>query len=240
MKLKFKALLAVAALPAAVLFGVAASANAADSILYRNDAVLGTDYLGQAVNSGAYAVTNASGDLSGFDLSKYDIVVYANQNLPVPGGDLAQLNAYVASGGRVIFDDYNMDDGFSGDASFTGGTNQTSLKLSMFNQGVASPLTLTNPGWSTFSTSLDALSGGVLGGVFGDGSGAIVVGDGGRTIVNGFMSDTVASEQLYLNELGSLSVGAVPEPATWAMLMLGVAAIGCAARRRRDGAPAAA
>lgn len=34
--------------------------------------------------------------------------------------------------------------------------------------------------------------------------------------------------------------GAVPEPATWAMLILGVAMIGFAVRRRSEGAPLAA
>jgi hypothetical protein len=72
----------------------------------------------------------------------------------------------------------------------------------------------------------------ILGGTFGDGSGAIVVGNGGRTIVNGFLSDTVASEQLYANELGSLS-GAVPEPSAWALLLAGFFGLGAMARAGR-------
>jgi hypothetical protein len=39
---------------------------------------------------------------------------------------------------------------------------------------------------------------------------------------------------------GQLTVSGVPEPATWAMLTLGLAMIGCAARRRRRGLTLAA
>ena len=41
---------------------VAGSSNAA-SLLYRNDKVLGTDYLGAAITASAFAVSSTSGSL---------------------------------------------------------------------------------------------------------------------------------------------------------------------------------
>jgi len=79
-----------------------AGAAQATTILYRNDDTIGTDYLGLAVNGGGYTVTSTTGSTSGFTLSKFDIVVYANQNQSVTGGDIAQLDAYIAAGGHVI------------------------------------------------------------------------------------------------------------------------------------------
>jgi hypothetical protein len=38
----------------------------------------------------------------------------------------------------------------------------------------------------------------------------------------------------------TMNIGGVPEPATWAMLILGVAMVGLTARRRRKAAPLAA
>jgi len=115
----------------------------------------------------------------------------------------------------------------------TGGINQTSLTLSLFNSGIVSPLAVTNTGWGTFSTSMSVLAGGTVGGTFGDGSDAIIVGNGSRTIVNGFLSDTVASQLLYANELKSFS-GKVPEPATIALFSAGVAAFGAMRRKKKS------
>jgi PEP-CTERM motif len=226
-------------LATAALASLSASVDAAESILYRNDLSLGTDYLGEAVNSGLYTVTSTTGSISGYDLSNYNIVVYANQDEPIPSGDLSQLDAYIAAGGHVIFDDWTQSNGFNGDQNFTGEINQTSLTLTMFDSGIVSPLAITNPGWGIFSTSMTALAGGVVGGTFGDGSDAIIVGNDGRTIVNGFLSDTVASEQLYLNELSSFGA-VVPEPSTWAMMLAGFAGLGFVGYRasRRSAATA--
>jgi hypothetical protein len=230
-----KGLILKSLLAAAAVASLPASAHATESILYRNDDSIGFDYLGEAVNSGAYSVTSTTGSISGYNLSAYNVVVYANQDEAIPSGDLAQLNAYIAAGGHVIFDDWTLSSSFNGDESFTRETNQTSFTLTMFNSGITSPLAVTNTGWSTFSTSLAALPGGVVGGTFGDGTGAIIVGNDGRTIVNGFLSDTVASEQLYLNELSSFGT-VVPESSTWVMMLAGFAGlafVGYRGSRRR-------
>ena len=224
-------------LASAAAFGAIAATGAnAASLLYRVDALIDTDYLGAAVYGSGFSVTSTGGDLSGFSLSDYDIVVYANQGNWVPGGDLDALNAYVAAGGKVIFDDWTGSNGFNGGQVFTGGTNQNSVTLSQFYDGVPIPMTLHNPGWGIYSTSMLAGSGGVVAATFGDDSAAIVVGNGGRTIVNGFLSDTAWSQELYANELASLaalSPSPTPEPASWAMMLGGFGMIGGALRSRK-------
>jgi hypothetical protein len=214
----------------------AAPASAA-SILYRVDDVLSTDYMAQALSSSGHTIVTIGSDLSTQTLSAFDLVVYANQNSSVPGGDTGLLNSYITGGGRVIFTDWTRSAGTlpSLDSSFQGGVNQTSLNLGAeLSTGIVSPLTVANPGWGVFSTSLDALAGGTLGATFGDGTGAIVIGNGNRTIHNGFLTDTVASAQLYTNQinfvLGSGTAAAVPEPATWAMMLIGFGFVGGAMR----------
>jgi PEP-CTERM motif len=54
---------------------------------------------------------------------------------------------------------------------------------------------------------------------------------GGETTTN-FHSPVAASFQLRVNELKLASAGAVPEPATWTMMILGFGGIGSAMRRR--------
>ncbi len=224
-----KILLAGAALAATVAMASAADAS---SLLYRNDKTLGADYLGAAIAASTYTVTSTASSLSGFTLGDYDVVVYANQNSSIPSGDLAALDAFIAAGGKVIYNDWTRSSGFDGQATYTGNNNQTSLSLtSLFSSGIASPLSVTNTGWGIFSMGL-ASAGGTVAGSFGNGDAAIVVGHGGKTIVNGFLSDTVASQQLYANELASFTAG-VPEPATWAMMIAGFGLVGATLRDGR-------
>ncbi|MBL8587791.1 MAG: PEPxxWA-CTERM sorting domain-containing protein [Methylobacteriaceae bacterium] len=142
------------------------------------------------------------------------------------------LVAGVSGGGRLIYTDWRQA-GLDG-AVFTGGVNETSLTLGLlFGAGIVSPLAVTNPGWGTFSMGLAAGPGAIVAATFGNGQGAIVVGSSGRTIVNGFLSDTVASQQLYANEINYMLSSGVPEPSTWAMMLIGFAGLGLAARKRR-------
>lgn len=224
------------ALMAAVAVTLAATAittsASATSLLYRNDFSVGTDYLGAAIAASGFTVTSTSGNLSGYTLGDYDVVVYANQNSGVPGGDIASLNTYVSGGGRVIFDDWTRSGSFNGGEVFTGNNNLHTLTVGpQFNFMIGGPLSLSNPGWGIFSTGL-GVAGGVVAGTFENGDAAIVVGNGGRTIVNGFLNDTVASQQLYTNELFGLG-GAVPEPATWAMMLVGFGGLGAVLRSNR-------
>jgi hypothetical protein len=230
MKTLFRAVLTACALAIGSTAGVG-SANA-DTLLYRNDFVLGTDYLGAAITASSYITTTTTGDLSSFTLSNYDVVVYANQNQSLPGGDLAALNAYIVGGGKVIFTDWTQNPGFLGGQVYTGNVNQTSIITvnAPFDAGITTPLAVTNPGWGVFSMGL---SGAVVAATFANGDAAILVGNGGRTIVNGFLSDTVASQQLYTNELNSFAAdAAVPVPAALPLFATGLGIVAFFARRR--------
>lgn len=212
----------------AIAFSCATSVASASSLLYRNDYSIGIDYLGQALSTSSFSVVSTAGDLSSFNLSDYSVVVYANQANGVPSGDLARLDAYVAAGGAVIYNDWTGQS--FGGASATGAVNQTTLTLgSQFSSGITGPLAVVNTGWGVFSRGL---AGATSAGTFGNGDIAIAVGNGGRTIYNGFLSDTVASTKLYTNELYSLAP--VPEPETYAMLLAGLGLIGTLSRRRRE------
>lgn len=224
MKIGIK-LLTIAVAIVANFFATTASAS---SLLYRNDYVVGTDYLGQAISNSSFSVTATQDSLSTFNLNDYSVVVYANQNFGVPTGDIDKLNAYIAAGGSVIFNDWTGN--AFGEASATGSANLTTLTLgSQFSGGISGPLSLSNPGWGTFSVGL---TGGIAAATFENGDIAIAIGNGGRTIYNGFLSDTVESEKLYSNQLASL-VTAVPEPETYALMLTGLGVIGAVARRRK-------
>jgi hypothetical protein len=215
---------------AATLLGTAADAA---SVLYSRDFLLGTDYMAAALATGGYTVTSTNGDLSSFALGDYDIIVYAAQGNEAPADDVAALDAHIAGGGRVIFTTWTVGNPSLG-ADWNGSSNFTSLTVGpQFSAGITNPLDVVNPGWATFSIGLSVTSG-TEAGSFAFGNSAIVIGNGGRTIWNGFLTDTVASERLYLNQLGFLSGGgAIPEPASWAMLIAGFGLTGAAMRRRR-------
>jgi hypothetical protein len=206
-------------------------ANAA-TVLYRNDFNVGTDYMAQAISALGLTTTTTSGSVSSFTLSNYDVVVYANQNSGVPGGDEALLSAYISSGGRVIFANW-LSTAPTLESASTGALNLTSLTVGpLFSAGIVNPLSVVNPGWGTFSRGLSATGAGVVAGSFGTDA-AIIVGNSGRTIHNGFLTDTVASSKLYENQLNFvLGNTGVPEPAAWAMMLAGFGLVGSAMRRR--------
>lgn len=222
---------------ASVIAGAIATAvpASAQNVLYRVDATVGTDYFDQALTTSTLTATRTMGGLSGFTLSDFDAVFYANQGVSAPAGDITALTTYINGGGRVIFTNWQADlpplnsvDTFN--------VNETVLTLSQFTSGLTNPLSVFNPGWGTFSRGLAAGPGGTVAATFGNGDAAIVIGNGGRTIHNGFLTDTVDAPQLYANQFSFLFgtvAGAVPEPETWAMMIFGFGLAGAALRRRK-------
>jgi hypothetical protein len=228
-----------------MLFSAAAamlvtSAASATSVLYRVDFDVGTNDMAGALATLGYTVTTTDSDLSGFTLSDFDIVVYANQGNTIPGGDVTTLESYIADGGRLIFTDWRTGNPSNLGGDIGAGFNQTSLTVgSLFDSGIANPITLSNPGWGIFSTDLVATTA-MVAGTWGNGAAAILVGNGGRTIWNGFLFDTGVGEQLFINQLtylvdgGNGGIGVIPEPASWALMIGGFGLVGFALRRRRE------
>ena len=106
------------------------------------------------------------------------------------------LVGYVNDGGRAILADWAID-GVAASAfgaSYTGMTNETEIAHGDHPiwEGISDPFALMNPGYGVFSMGLTPTSGESMG-VFPSGDSGLVVGNDGRTIINGFLFDSIAS-----------------------------------------------
>jgi len=103
------------------------------------------------------------------------------------------MRDYVRNGGRAIVADWTGSQSVARPfgATYTGNKNGDSITQVAHRiwDGIIDPFDLTNPGYGTFSTGLRATIGQSIG-TFPDGDDALVVGNEGRTVLNGFSSDT--------------------------------------------------
>jgi hypothetical protein len=135
------------------------------------------------------------------------------------------LADYIAGGGKVIFGSSDS----TSDADFEvqeAGVDLLTLDLtSLFSAGLSGMTLLLDPGsYGIWSRSFLADAGTVVAGTFEDLNAAIVVGNSGRTIINGFMGDTLSEAdeiRLYQNEVRYLVAAAVPQPRTGILLAVG-------------------
>jgi len=235
----------ISATAASLVLAFTGSAQAAQ-ILYWADFVAGTDAMAAALATSGHTVTTSTNQadfVSDVAAGGWDLVIFMNQATSNASAQTA-IQGWVTGGGRAILADWtrNAATGAVFDATYTGGVNQTLLNVTdpaLAAGIVTNPITLTNPGWGVFSMSMDDVPlGAASAALFGNGTDAILFGNGGLTIVNGFLNDTFGAAAsprfmdgvtLYLNEIDA--VLGVPEPATIALLGLGLA--GLAATRRR-------
>jgi hypothetical protein len=230
-----------------VFFGSIGLASASTSILYFSDITQKTDPMAVALRElsqlgSSYTVTTAA---SSTDFATkiaegtYKIGIFMVQMFyPKDSSDgITALGSFVSKGGRAIYTDWFMDNSYATlfGAHWTGNYNQTSISIqdSHLANGITNPVSLINPGFNCYSMDV---SGSSVAAVFGNNAGAIVIGNDGRSITNGFLTSTFADSsqgvQLYKNEISYLaSSHAAPIPGpVW---LLGSGLIGLMGLKRK-------
>lgn len=151
--------------------------------------------------AGATVVT-VDADMQNYLLTEgWHLVITLNQN---NNGDKVfhdALVSYVGKGGKGILADWRSIDqanalaaAFQG--SYTGNSNLTSISFTPGNMlwfGLTSPVAIGLPSgvsWGTYSRGLSAAAGAIAAGAFSGSDAAIVIGNGGNTLLNGFLQDT--------------------------------------------------
>jgi hypothetical protein len=199
-----------------------------DPILFYRDLALGDDVFDDALaNLGLGGDVTFTDNPSVFadllDDQGWGCVIALNQN----GGGSSifgtALAAYVAAGGRAIFTDWTLN--FSGltalydafEVAGTGDANENQQPITTDGNaiwaGVPAVVGLTNPGWRIWSFGLAPVGGGVGTGTFPNGDAAVMIGNGGSTAFNGFLSDTftVTAEGIQIAE-NQINEICFPEP----------------------------
>lgn len=166
---------------------------AARKVLVYVDEFRGNDYVTPALSGETVTTATSASDFNTkLAAGNYDLAIFLHHgigNLP----NVTTLENYVASGGRLIFTDYSRSSTYDNllQITYTGNTNQTSMTLDApLGQGVTNPMTLTNPGYGTYSMGLQAQGAAKSMCTFGNAESCLVIGNVGHTAALGFLGDT--------------------------------------------------
>ncbi len=238
----------------------ASSTRGAMDALVFIDLVLEEDYVIPALQAEGYNVTVAT-DWTDFD-TKLASGNYGNYSLAVAfvqdlhaHPSLTGLQSFLNNGGRIIYDDWTRDAAYGNffEAGFTGNTNFDYMEITDGGvlAGLSNPIQINNPdtdpNWTTFSYGLTATGSGEYLAFFpvpmranNPEEQSIIRGNGGQTIILGYMSDTPQlnggstrandRQQLFQNLINTLAPYGPPPPTTvpvsnWA-LVFGIFLIG--------------
>ena len=232
-------------LRAVALALILACALPAANILIYEDLALGTSAIPGALTlSGQCTLCTFAADTTDFNNlltggTVWDLVILAENNSSSTYSEVAaNLSAYLTGGGRIIGQTWvsgGLDTLLEG--VLAPPVNATPLNNDghpVFN-GIVGDIGISNPGWGTFTQRYSALGTAVGIGGLGSLPFGIILGNDGRTFLNGPLSDTYTTvaqgEQLLANEINYLLDSQVPEPGTFALLGAGLAFL--AIRRKR-------
>lgn len=215
-----------------------AQANAGAILLY-DDFQFSSNPWNDALTGLGHSVTSISDDASfttSLSSGSWDLVVAQFDSTTHPSA-ATSLSSYVGLGGNAIFSHWRTEADTAFDVT-QANTNLNTLTLSMFSDGLSSSvLALTNPTYGIFSRSFVADAGSIVAASFEDGNAGIVIGNNGRTIINGFLGETLGytdEVRLYQNQVSYLiNPQAIPEPGTLVLFGLGLVGLGYSLRKRK-------
>ena len=208
------------------LYGQTGSSRGAKDALVFVDLALQNDFVVAALTNQGFTVTVAV-DWSDFNAKlasgNYGFAVAFNQNNGL-GLSYEVTQSYIRNGGCMIFDDWTMNNSFANlfEAGFTGATNMSPMTISdaILAGGVTNPLPLSNAGWGTWVTGLSAIGSGQVLATFPNGNAAVVRGNGGHTIILGYLSDAPLfsdRQLLFENVIDCTSCGKNVPISKWAI-----------------------
>tara|TARA_R110002049_G_scaffold4601_6_gene32852 strand:- start:25870 stop:26637 length:768 start_codon:yes stop_codon:yes gene_type:complete len=236
----------------------APKADAAAILHYDDDSITGGNVVGQALTSlgEVPTVTDHANFATDLGSQPWDLVVVDISANAISAPNVASLIGYVNGGGKAILSYWDLDSvpalatafeaSVANDFFSPQSVHAWAPGHPIFNQpnAVASPITFTGTTFIDNGDELDAIGGGMALGGFSPapmaGQAGIVLGNGGRTIVNGWLFDDLESIpgiDFTANEINFVLNGAavVPEPTSLAVFGLGfcLAGFGTSGRRRR-------
>jgi hypothetical protein len=194
-----------------------------------------------------FAVTIAA---SGADFSSklagggWDIVVLFNQNYYITDDNLSftAVQNYITAGGAMIFASWDNTHAETWanlfEAHYTGHNNNLTVTITdpAIADGVTNPLHLTNYWYVACSNGLSAIGSGQVLATFSNGEAAIIRGNGGRTIMLGYLSDAPATSiqgKLFSNVCYATGVNSVPVPYWLIIALFALIAIGVVISKRK-------
>jgi len=160
------------------------------------------DHVIDALTAQGYTPT-AAASLSDFKTGlasgAYTMAVLFAQNYSAVKYGLAasDVQDYIDGGGLMVFTTWTSDDSSIValfEANLSGSTNLSNITISDTDiQSVSglSAFTILNPSWGYYSLGLTATGSGTVLATFENGEAAMVLGNSGRTMMLGYMSDTV-------------------------------------------------